>query len=355
MSKEDVSIIPPHEMLERFDGINVAAPMVRYSKLPFRHLVSLYDCHITHTPMILAAEFSRSAHARLADFSTSSLERGSFILEERRRPSNLAQLDEAPSELSAQKAGQERVRGALIAQFAASEARHFADAVELIRPYVDGVDLNCGCPQGWAYKEQIGCWLLRHPDVISDIVRMAKNRVDSSFPISIKIRVDEDLKMTDQLIQTAIHAGVSHITVHGRTRRQASTQPVSLSSIAFAVSAAKGAVPVVANGDAWSMAEVKTIRKETRANGVMSARGLLANPALFSGYEVTPPEAVEKFVHISTDYGLIFPLFQRHLAYMLESQLSRNDRVNLNTLNSYAGVIDYLEESRSLDFTCPTY
>ena len=76
----------------------------------------------------------------------------------------------------------------------------------------------------------------------------------------------------------AIHAGVSHITVHGRTRHQASTQPVSLSSIALAVSASRKEVPVVANGDAWDMHEVRKIRKETGADGVMSARGLLANP-----------------------------------------------------------------------------
>ncbi|KAI5115628.1 hypothetical protein M0805_000680 [Coniferiporia weirii] len=344
-------VIPPHEMLEQFEGINVAAPMVRFSKLPFRHLVSLYDCHITHTPMILAAEFSRSANARLSDFSTSSLERGIFDLREKGM-STLEQLDEAPSELSTEKSRQKRVRGALIAQFAANESQAFADAVELIRPHVDGVDLNCGCPQGWAYEEQIGCWLLRHPEIVSDIVRAAKNRVESSFPISIKIRVDEDEKMTDRLIQTAIHAGVSHITVHGRTRRQPSTQPVSLSSIAFAVSSAKNAVPVVANGDAWGMAEVKTIRRKTGANGVMSARGLLANPALFSGYEVTPHEAIKDFVHIATDYGLLYPLFQRHLSYMLESQLSRHDRIHFNTLGSYAGVIDYLE-SRDIDLARP--
>ncbi|OCB85971.1 FMN-linked oxidoreductase [Sanghuangporus baumii] len=317
--------------------------------------------------MILAAEFSRSANARLTDFSTSSLERGHFTLEEKRASSSrLVQLDEAPEELCEQETRRRRVRGALIAQFAASKPEHFADAVELIRPHVDGVDLNCGkyqasfsfeyrtdnraeilefagCPQSWAYDEQIGCWLLRHPDKIADMIRAAKNRVELSFPVSIKIRVDPDLKITERLVQTAIHAGVSHIIVHGRTRFQASTQSVSLSSISFAVSAARGSVPVVANGDAWDMNEVRKIRKETRADGVMSARGLLANPALFSGFEVTPPEAIKNFVHISTGYGLLFPLFHRHLSFMLESQLSRHERAYFNSLCSYAGIIDYLE------------
>ena len=166
--------------------------------------------------MILATEFSRSANARMTDFSTSSQERGTFLLEHK-KISNLCLLDEAPSELNLYNR-RKRVRGSLVAQFAANDSRSFADALELIRPHVDGVDLNCGdfklslhdpanlcleklvpwettgCPQKWAYEEQIGSWLLRHPEIISDIIRSAKNRVETSFPISIKIRIDEDPK-----------------------------------------------------------------------------------------------------------------------------------------------------------------
>ncbi|PAV15721.1 FMN-linked oxidoreductase [Pyrrhoderma noxium] len=337
----DTLTLPPHRMMEQFADINVAAPMVRYSKLPFRHLVSLYQCHIIHTPMILATEFSRSANARMTDFSTSSQERGTFLLEDK-KISNLCLLDEAPSELNLYNR-RKRVRGSLVAQFAANDSRSFADALELIRPHVDGADLNCGCPQKWAYEEQIGSWLLRHPEIISDIIRSAKNRVETSFPISIKIRIDEDPKVTEQLIQTAIHAGVSHITVHGRTRNQASSHPVSLPSIAFAVSAARQEVPIIANGDAWDITEVNAIRDKTHADAVMSARGLLANPALFSGFQITPKEAIQKFLHLSTDYGMLLPLFHRHLSYMLEAQLTRHERVYLNSLASYAGIIDFLE------------
>ena len=35
----------------------------------------------------------------------------------------------------------------LVAQFAASNVEEFAEAAEIISPYVDAVDLNCGCPQ----------------------------------------------------------------------------------------------------------------------------------------------------------------------------------------------------------------
>lgn len=92
---------------------------------------------------MLAAEFSRSANARMSDFSTSVQERGIFTLAER-WPSSLSVLDEQPSALLASSSKMRCVRGALIAQFAAHDPQSFADAVELIHPYVDGVDLNCG-------------------------------------------------------------------------------------------------------------------------------------------------------------------------------------------------------------------
>lgn len=38
--------LPPDEMLRQFSGINISAPMVRYSKLPARFLWSRYNTHV---------------------------------------------------------------------------------------------------------------------------------------------------------------------------------------------------------------------------------------------------------------------------------------------------------------------
>ncbi|KAB5596178.1 hypothetical protein CTheo_450 [Ceratobasidium theobromae] len=247
-------VLPPNEMLEH-QWCDIP------NAIPFRHLVSLYDVHITHTPMIMAAEFSRSATARHTDFTTSEEERGCFSLFEKGSTTRMR-----------------NVRGSLVAQFAANDPKAFADACELIQPHVDGIDLNCGCPQSWAYSEHVGSWLLRQPDRVRDLVRAAKDRLGWSYPVSIKVRVDPDLKRTQQLMEIAVHAGASYITVHGRTRHQASTLPVNLPAISFARECVKGALPVVANGDAWSAKENEVIRRETGCEAVMSARGLLANP-----------------------------------------------------------------------------
>ena len=55
--------------------LRICAPMVRYSKLPFRMLVKLYDCDVVYTPMIMANSFSSSQAARDNEFTTNSADR----------------------------------------------------------------------------------------------------------------------------------------------------------------------------------------------------------------------------------------------------------------------------------------
>ncbi|BGO95407.1 hypothetical protein NBRC10512_001876 [Rhodotorula toruloides] len=352
----------PQDILREFDGVNACAPMVRYGKLPFRALVSQYETHLVWTPMMLAAEFSRSALARDSDFTTSSTERGSFYLPETHAGSPVAEWDPSPeprrglhslSNGGGAGGGKRRrkVKGRLIIQFAANDPVQLADASELAKPWVDGIDLNCGCPQKWAFQEGIGCALLRKPDLVRDLVRTTKQRIGWDFPVSVKIRVDDDPTRTNELVSNAIAGGADFITVHGRTRHQSSESfPVNPDAIAFAASCAKGAVPVVANGDVFTKEDGEELRRKTGVQGVMSARGLLANPALFAGYSKTPLQAVQEFLDLSISTGLIFPLFHRHVAYMLESRFAnKKDGIGFNGLTSYAGVMDWLEEAQMVE------
>lgn len=178
----------PNELLEKYENINVCAPMVRYSKLPFRELVASYNCQITTTPMMLSKEFSKSEYARAADFSTSNSERGTFKLKPKLpKGARISDVDDGNN-----KDNEDIVRGCLIAQFAANDPIHLSQAAELISPYVDGIDLNCGCPQPWAIDEGIGSALLRQPELVKDIIKITHDRVGNILPVSFKIRVDSD-------------------------------------------------------------------------------------------------------------------------------------------------------------------
>lgn len=79
--------------------------------------------------------------------------------------------------------------------------------------------------------------------------------------------------------------------MHGRTRLQKSTEPVNFEGIKLVKESIN--VPVIANGSIFSLKDADEMYEKTGVDGVMSARGLLQNPALFAGYDVTPWECIE--------------------------------------------------------------
>ncbi|XP_063350351.1 uncharacterized protein LOC134641746 isoform X2 [Pelmatolapia mariae] len=218
------------DMFEKGKVLKICAPMVRYSKLAFRSLVRKYNCDICFTPMIVAADFLRSIKARDSEFTTN----------ERDRP--------------------------LIVQFAAHDAQSLADAACAVAPFSDGVDLNCGCPQRWAMSAGYGACLINKPDLVKDMVRHVRNQVDNpNYTASIKIRIHKDLRQTVDLCQKAESAGVSWITVHGRTTEERH-QPVHYDAIKTIKDSVS--VPVIANGDIKYLRDVESTHELTGVDGM---------------------------------------------------------------------------------------
>ncbi|QIW95133.1 hypothetical protein AMS68_000651 [Peltaster fructicola] len=290
--------------------------MVRYSKLPFRLLARDYGTDIIYTPMILAHEFIRSQYARDSDFTTCPEERESTS-EDRQH--------------------------ALIAQFASSEPEEFARAAELIAPWVDGVDLNCGCPQSWAIKEGIGCSLMTSPDLVASMVKAAKLRLGTSKSVSCKIRIDKNLDITKHWIKTVEEAGVDYITIHGRTRSQRSSTPPDYEAIRILKSQAR--VPVFANGDVYSIADADKIVTMTNVAGVMAARGILENPSLFAGHASAPPECVHRLLEHVVRHPIPFQLIMHHMSELANNmKLSRAFKKQLMDCQDLLDLIDFVED-----------
>ncbi|CAG8634619.1 21441_t:CDS:2, partial [Cetraspora pellucida] len=262
--------------------INVCAPMVRYSKLPFRELVRGYNVDLAYTPMILAKEFKNSSFARDFDFSTSPTD------------------------------------NPLIIQFASNNPVELTKAAELVVGYVDGIDLNCGCPQKWALNEGIGAHLMDRPELVKDMIRMVKGSGNAEA------------------------VGIDFISIHGRTRRQKSTTPIDLETIKFCKESLQ--IPVIANGSIFSLKDANLLYENTKVDGVMAARGILKNPALFTGCESTPWECMDKFIKLSLRLGTTHYIFHHHLMYMFEDFMSNAERKTFNTLTSIPAIVDYLEK-----------
>lgn len=300
---------PPPNPVDLFHPghiVKICAPMVRYSKLAFRTLVRKYYCDLCYTPMIVASDFVKSVKARDSEFTTNQGDRP------------------------------------LIVQFAAKEAQTLADAACMVSPFADGVDLNCGCPQRWALSEGYGACLINKPDLVKDMVRQVRNQVDiPTFSVSIKIRIHDDIARTVDLCRKAEAAGVSWITVHGRSVEERH-QPVHYEEIKTIKDSMS--IPVVANGDIRNLKEVEHVHEMTGADGIMAARGLLANPAMFAGYEETPLRCIQDWVDIALEHGTPFTCFHHHLMYMMERISSRQEKRVFNVLSSTSSVLDYLRE-----------
>ncbi|RXN00851.1 tRNA-dihydrouridine(20a/20b) synthase [NAD(P)+]-like [Acipenser ruthenus] len=107
-------------------------------------------------------------------------------------------------------------------------------------------------------------------------------------------------------------------------------------------------IPVIANGDIKNLKDVATTHQATGVDGVMAARGLLANPAMFAGYEETPLACIWDWVDIALEHGTPFTCFHHHLMYMMERITSQQEKKVFNVLSSTSAVVDYLHEHYGL-------
>lgn len=291
-------------LLESQPWVPVSAPMVRYSKLPFRLLVREYGVKITFTPMVLADSFIHSSLARDLEYQRCAAD--------------------AP----------------VVIQFAARNAYEFANAAEIAAPHVDGIDLNCGCPQRWALQQGLGARLMAvEPEHLRDMIRQARGRAVRT-PVSVKMRIFDDQRRTVDLARMLEAAGAAWVTVHGRRKEQKPSEPIDPVAIRLVKDAL--AVPVIANGNVFTLHDATELHRLTGANGIMAARGLLENPALFTGQPQTPWTAVQRYLDLAVAYGSGQAILHHHLVSMLQPILPAPLARHFNTLSSIPAIIDFV-------------
>lgn len=164
----------------------------------------------------------------------------------------------------------------------------------------DTVDLNMGCPVNKITKNGGGSSLLRQPELAAEIVRSVVAAVD--VPVTVKTRIgwcDSEINAVE-FAKRMEDAGAKMLTLHGRTRAQGYNGPARWEWIARVKEVLS--IPVIANGDIFSVEAAVNCLEQTGADGVMCARGTLGYPFLVgeidhflkTGEERTPPTPVEK-------------------------------------------------------------
>ena len=142
-----------------------------------------------------------------------------------------------------------------------------------------GIDINFGCPAPTVNRHDGGAALLRHPSRIRSIVSEIRSAVPKHIPVSAKLRLGWDsMDSIFENAEMAAEGGASWLTIHGRTKMQGYAPPAHWEPIGIVRERLN--IPVVANGDIWSLDDFRRCREVTGSKHFMIGRGALANPLL---------------------------------------------------------------------------
>jgi len=146
-----------------------------------------------------------------------------------------------------------------------------------LSPY--GIDLNFGCPAKVVNQHGGGAMLLKDPKQLNRIVAAVRAAVPADIAVTAKMRLGvADTSRAIECAQALVAGGAASLVVHARTRDDGYRPPAHWEWIARIDDAV--AVPVIANGDVWSVADWQRCRAVSGCADVMIGRGAVSDPFL---------------------------------------------------------------------------
>lgn len=143
------------------------------------------------------------------------------------------------------------------------------------------LDLNLGCPSKKVNSHQGGAYLLAHPDLLREIIQTIRQTFTGNFTVKMRTGY-KDTQLFLELIKMFEDEGVEAITIHGRTRDQLYKGVADWSLIKKAVETVS--IPVIGNGDLWSVEDMVKMFEQTNCHAVMLGRGAMKTPWLAQLY-----------------------------------------------------------------------
>ena len=222
------------------------APMAGVTDFPFRVICKRYGASLLYTEMINAKALC------YGDENTFSM------------------LEVKPEE------------GDVAVQIFGHEPQYMAEAASILSDMnrFRIIDINMGCPAPKITKNNEGSALMKDPALAFKIIDSVKKA--SKLPVTVKFRKgwDDSSVNAVEFARNAQAAGADCITVHGRTREQYYSGKADwdiISEVKKSVS-----IPVIANGDIFSIGDAVNIIEKTGADAYMIGRGSQGNPFIFS-------------------------------------------------------------------------
>ena len=299
------------------------APMAGITDLPFRLICEKYGAGLTCTEMISSK--------------------------------GLYYNDAKTKLLLNTKNGQRPIAG----QIFGSDIEAMKYAVEYVGDFVDIVDINFGCPAPKIVKNGDGSKLLQNLELLEKIATEVVKA--SKVPVTAKIRKgwDKNNIVAVEVAKILENAGISAITIHGRTREEYYSGVADWEIIKKVKQSVN--IPVIGNGDIKSKEDAEKMFNETGVDGIMIGRASIGNPWFFeeiinylSGKEqrkVTSEEKLKVILeHINLAIeekgeNIAIKEMRKHLAYYVRNGKDASKlRERINKIDKKQELLDCLNE-----------
>ena len=200
-------------------------------------------------------------------------------------------------------------------QIFGSDVESMAYGAKYVSQIADIVDINMGCPAPKVVKNGDGSKLLLDLEKAKQIINAVVQ--NSKVPVTLKFRLgwDNEHIVATELAKIAEDAGISAITIHGRTRAQYYSGTADLEIIKKVKETVK--IPVIGNGDVTDEKSAEEMFEKTGVDGIMIGRASMGNPWIFKKIKYYL-ETGEKLPEISADEKL--KIVKEHLNLLVEEK-----------------------------------
>ncbi|MCB1937695.1 MAG: tRNA-dihydrouridine synthase family protein [Rhodocyclaceae bacterium] len=154
------------------------------------------------------------------------------------------------------------------------------NAARLVQWSPAGVDLNFGCPAPLVNRHRGGAVLLDEPETLHAVAAAVRAAMPlGGPPLSAKMRLGvKDPRRAVECAQALADGGIERLVVHARTKLDGYRPPAHWPWVARIAEAVR--IPVVANGEVWTVADWQRCRSESGVADVMLGRGAVVDPFL---------------------------------------------------------------------------
>ena len=244
-------------------------------------------------------------------------------------------------------------------QIFGSDVETMAFSAKYVSEFADIIDINMGCPAPKVVKNGDGSKLLLDLDKAEEIMKAVVQ--NSKVPVTLKIRKgwDKENIVAVEVAKIAEKAGISAITVHGRTRSEFYSGIADLDIIKKVKENVK--IPVIGNGDVIDEITAKKMFEYTGVDGIMIGRGSFGNPWIFrniiyylqNGEKLSEPtnqeklEVMKKHIKLAVEEKgeIAIKELRKHIAWYTKNMKNSSEfRNSINKIETEKELLLQIEE-----------